>query len=321
MRPARQGLTLGILGALAIAGTAHAKTPPIGLLPGVVTGRVVQTQVQAGDTIASLSVRYRVNPERIRLPNAGILNAPLEPGTTLYVDTREIRPTFAADVSGITLNVPEAEVFLLQNGRIVRQYPVAVSRSDWQVPLGTTKVVDMEKNPTWHVPKDIQAEMARKGLPVEDHVDAGPKDPLGVRWIGFADGTFGFHGTDKAERESIKRYASHGCVRFLNEDIRDLFGRVHKGETVHIFYQPVLLAADDKGVWAQVYPDIYHLNDDMAGTLRTLAQDAHVSDRIDWSQAKQALAAQTGVLTQIGTPPGVSPSPSPSPAASATASP
>ncbi|HEY9724421.1 MAG TPA: L,D-transpeptidase family protein [Oscillatoriaceae cyanobacterium] len=315
MRLQQRGLTLGVMGALAIAGAARAATPPIALLPGAVTGSVVQTQVKPGDSLDSLSMRYRVNPERIWLPNAGVLHGPLKPGMTLYVDTREIQPTFAATVSGISLNVPEAEVFLLQNGAIVRQYPVAVSRSDWEVPLGTTKVVDMEQNPTWHVPKDIQAEMQRKGETVMDHVDPGPKNPLGVRWIGFADGTFGFHGTDGPERESIKRYASHGCVRFLNEDILDLYGRVHQGETVHIFYQPVLLAADDKGVWVQVYPDIYHLKYDFAGTLKQLAQNAHVGDRIDWKLADKAIQDHTGVLTQIGLAPGASASPASAPAA------
>jgi lipoprotein-anchoring transpeptidase ErfK/SrfK len=42
--------------------------------------------------------------------------------------------------------------------------------------------------------------------------------------------SYAIHGTNKPE--SIGRFASYGCIRMLNQDITDLFGRVDVGTQV-----------------------------------------------------------------------------------------
>lgn len=270
------------------------------LAPGVITGAVNNYTVKAGDTVARLAPGFGVHPIRIRKPSEGLLKDGLEAGETIFVDQRQIMPAFYHWVEGIVLNVPEAHVYLVEGGRIVEDYPVAVSRSDWKVPLGETRVVDKTKHPTWYVPESIQREMAKNGQEVKTRVDPGPDNPLGTRWIGFADGTYGFHGTTAPN--SIKTYASHGCVRFLQQDIEDLFSRVEVGTPVRIYYQPLKMAIDEGAVWISAYPDIYDLGFDYEDAVRTLAAQAKVGQHLNWETIKEATTARDGIPRNVSRP-------------------
>jgi L,D-transpeptidase ErfK/SrfK len=293
---------------------ALAQTDPdvyCSLLPGRLTGSLNPYKVRRGDTITSISTRFTVHPIRVYKPNQEALRDGLEYRELIYVDQRRITPRFRPVVSGIVLNIPEAQVYLVDHGRLVTEYPVAVSTTDRKAPLGRTQVVSKQKNPTWHVPKSIQDEMAEKGLEVKTEVPPGPENPLGNRWIGFADGTFGFHGT--LVPSSIKRYASHGCVRFLRPHIEDLYDRVHVGTPVRVLYQPVLLAAEGKAIWLSVYPDIYELDYDFKGAVKALAQQAGVESRLDWNAVEHAIHVADGIVTNVAISPHPTPKPTPKP--------
>ncbi|MFP5502999.1 MAG: L,D-transpeptidase [Candidatus Sericytochromatia bacterium] len=270
------------------------------LAPGVITGAVNNYTAKPGDTVARLAPGFGVHPIRIRKPSEGLLKDGLQPGETIFVDQRHIMPAIYNWVEGIVLNVPEAHVYVVEGGRIVKDYPVAVSRSDWKVPLGKTQVVDKTENPTWYVPESIQREMAKNGREVKTRVEPGPDNPLGTRWIGFADGTYGFHGTTAPN--SIKTYASHGCVRFLRRDIEDLYSRVKVGTPVRIYYQPLMMAVDEGAVWVSAYPDIYELGFDYEDAVRTLAAQAKVSQHLNWETIKEAITSRDGIPRNVSRP-------------------
>jgi L,D-transpeptidase ErfK/SrfK len=256
--------------------------------PGTLTGEVVRHTLRRGESAAWVAVRHGVHPVRISRLGGG----------RLRVDVRRITPRFEPALQGVVLNVPEAHVYLVHDGRLERDYPVAVSTPDRPVPVGLTRVVSKEKNPTWYVPASIQKEMASRGQPVRTEVPPGPANPLGPRWIGFWNGQFGMHGTNAPT--SIKRYASHGCVRFRAADIKDLYERVWVGTPVRVVYQPVLLAADARGVWLSAYPDIYEAGFDYRAAVRALARDAGALPRLDWRRVAAALAARDGIVRDVG---------------------
>ncbi|MOA51513.1 hypothetical protein D3C78_1746730 [compost metagenome] len=84
---------------------------------------------------------------------------------------------------------------------------------------------------------------------------------------------------------------------------------------MRVLYQPVLLAADAKGVWVSIYPDLYKQNYDFKGTLRQLANQAGVSARIDWKVVDQAIKAADGIVVDVAiAPPKPKPSATPTPA-------
>lgn len=296
LRP--RALLLALSAVLAVAAPALA-APATPLLPGELKGALTPYEVRRRDSVSAIALKHTVNPVRVTKPSAPSLRDGLQAGEIITVDVRQIRPRFSPGMSGIVLNVPEAEVYLVARGQLVRAYPVAVSTPQTPVPLGRTRVVDKTANPTWYVPASIQAEMARAGRRVLTKVPPGPGNPLGPRWIGFWDGSFGFHGTNVPT--SIKQYASHGCVRFLAPDIKDLYRRVAVGTPVHIVYQPVKLAVSGNNVWLSCYPDIYKRRYDYAGAVRSLAAQAGVLGRLDWKIVTQAIREADGIVRNIST--------------------
>lgn len=131
------------------------------------------------------------------------------------------------------------QVVVLEDGRELRRFPVAVGMPGWETPLGRFQVIEMAPDPVWKHP------VSGKLYP------PGPDNPLGSRWIGFYRDcagrsgfngqqhlevkgcvTAGFHGTP--QRETIGRAVSHGCVRMYDENVRDLFELVRMGTVVTV---------------------------------------------------------------------------------------
>lgn len=107
--------------------------------------------------------------------------------------------------------------YLLGNGRAMR-YRVAVGTRK-ELWVGRTFVSAKRKNPPW------------------TPVDGGPtvrggiaSNPLGRRALYLDWSLLRIHGTPS--RGSIGRAASNGCIRMLNEDVIDLYERVHIGAPV-----------------------------------------------------------------------------------------
>jgi len=109
----------------------------------------------------------------------------------------------------VLIDVNECRLFLIDSDtkEIIKNYPVALGRLDLPSPMGTWKIIN-------------------KG-----HWDEG----FGGRWLGLNVpwGTYGIHGTSKPS--SIGSYASHGCIRMFNSDVKELYNYVSHGTTVIIY--------------------------------------------------------------------------------------
>ena len=58
----------------------------------------------------------------------------------------------------------------------------------------------------------------------------GPGNPLGARAMYLSGTAYRIHGT--SQPSSIGKHVSSRCIRMLNEDVIDLFGRTHIGTKV-----------------------------------------------------------------------------------------
>jgi hypothetical protein len=124
----------------------------------------------------------------------------------------------AQPVRRIVVSIPDRKLALIEDGRVVRIYHVAVGAPATPSPAGQFTIVDRVLNPTYYKPGVM--------------IQTGPSNPLGTRWIGLSAKGFGIHGTNKPR--SIGQNASHGCIRLRNEDIEDLFERVRSGDIVEL---------------------------------------------------------------------------------------
>lgn len=124
-------------------------------------------------------------------------------------------------------------------GGEVITYPVSMGRMDWRTPLGMTRVIDKQKDPSWTPPASIKREHAAKGDPLPDVVPPGPDNPLGKYAMRLGVAGYLIHGTDAAKADGIGMRVTHGCMRMYNEDVAKLFPLIPVGAPVYLVNQPV----------------------------------------------------------------------------------
>ncbi len=80
--------------------------------------------------------------------------------------------------------------------------------------------------PDWTPPPEML--LRRPDLP--RHMAGGPANPLGARALYLGSSLYRIHGTN--EPYTIGTNVSSGCIRMMNEDVVDLYGRVGVGTRV-----------------------------------------------------------------------------------------
>ncbi len=118
----------------------------------------------------------------------------------------------------VVISIPDRKLALIEDGRVLKIYPVAVGAEVSPSPNGEFKVINRLEKPTYY----------HKGKVIP----AGPANPIGTRWIGLDQPHYGIHGTN--EPKSIGKAASHGCIRMGKKDLEEFFKLVRVGDTVII---------------------------------------------------------------------------------------
>ena len=127
----------------------------------------------------------------------------------------------------IVVRQSERRLYLmLGSGRAI-SYPIGVGRHGMQW-SGTVRIDGKYIQPAWSPPASIKRENPR--LP-EVIPGGSPHNPMGVAAMTLSGGgEYAIHGTNQPGL--IGGFVSHGCIRMLNADITDLYGRVGVGTTV-----------------------------------------------------------------------------------------
>jgi lipoprotein-anchoring transpeptidase ErfK/SrfK len=141
--------------------------------------------------------------------------------------------TYEHDLPPGTIIVDTQKHFLfrtLEQDLAVR-YGVGVGREGFQW-FGSARVMRKATWPDWTPPP----EMLQRQPDIPHHMKGGPDNPLGPRAMYlYRDGQdllYRIHGT--VEPWTIGSNVSSGCIRMLNEDVIDLFGRTPVGTPVTV---------------------------------------------------------------------------------------
>ena len=172
---------------------------------------------------------------------------------TTTVANREPDPAFArkvVDYSGReapgTIVVDPANHFLYlvqKNGQATR-YGVGVGGEGFGW-YGAATIHTKQEWPDWYPPKEMlerQPELKKKMAELQSGLGmaGGPGNPLGARamylWQGKVDTLFRIHGT--VEPWTIGKSVSSGCIRMINQDVIDLYGRTPTGTRVVVLGAP-----------------------------------------------------------------------------------
>ncbi|HWC11071.1 MAG TPA: L,D-transpeptidase/peptidoglycan binding protein [Acidimicrobiales bacterium] len=157
-----------------------------------------------------------------------VLDAANRRDSSVRLVTNTLEPAVGADAVAkvILVRTGENMLYLYENGRIAKSWPVATGTADYPTPTGTWQVVQKLVNPTWVNPGSAWA----RNMP--PRIGPGPNNPLGTRALALNASGILIHAT--SDRSSIGFSASHGCIRMNEEDEMDLFGRVNTGTRVAI---------------------------------------------------------------------------------------
>jgi murein L,D-transpeptidase YcbB/YkuD len=143
----------------------------------------------------------------------------------------------------VDVNIPSAQVEAVQNGQVVQRHAAVVGKNDLQTPELSSKIVEINFNPYWYVPRSIVyndlvpkgREFARRGQDIlaayrmEAFDSAGNQvSPQAIDW--FGDQVLGYNFRQQPWEENSLGFVK---INFPNKDsvymhdtpLKSLFGR------------------------------------------------------------------------------------------------
>jgi len=139
---------------------------------------------------------------------------------------RQVVPYQTAEAPGtIVIDTPHTYLYLvLGNGKAMR-YGIGVGREGftWS---GVQTIARKQEWPDWVPPP----EMLHRQPYLPRFMAGGPGNPLGARAMYLGSTVYRIHGTNAPE--TIGTQVSSGCIRMVNDDVIDLYGRVNVGTKV-----------------------------------------------------------------------------------------
>jgi len=141
----------------------------------------------------------------------------------------------------LIVSFPARRIVLVEDGRVLKTYPVAIGKPSTPSPRGTFHIASHVVNPTYtHDGKVVRP---------------GPGNPVGTRWMSLGFKGYGIHGTNQPG--SIGHAASHGCIRLRNRDVEELFELVRVGDEVDLIADPT---PQEAILFEQAVPAKIHAN-------------------------------------------------------------
>ena len=195
----------------------------------------VQPPAATGSIADAVQTLARDNAARSTQPArpASVAMLPAEdqpetgPAKALPPQFRRTTVSYSTNEPVGTLIVDTANTYLylvLANGKAMR-YGIGVGRDGftWS---GSEKVTRMAEWPDWHPPE----EMIERQPYLPRFMAGGEGNPLGARALYLGQTLYRIHGTNQPS--TIGTFVSSGCIRLTNDDVTDLYGRVHVGTRV-----------------------------------------------------------------------------------------
>jgi L,D-transpeptidase ErfK/SrfK len=175
---------------------------------------------------------------------------------------------------------------------------------DWKTPIGVTKIVRKEKDPTWYPPKSVRDTHLQDGDVLPESVPPGPKNPLGAfaMRLGIPGGAYLIHGTNLPV--GVGMQITHGCIRLYPEDIEQLFRKIPLGMAVRIVNQRIKTGWVDGALYLEVHPpleatDPKDVEDLTALTRAVVAATSTRRVIVDWDAAEKVFSEARGEPTRI----------------------
>ena len=195
-----------------------------------VSGCVSTTTPPAAPPVSPYLSMYRALPEeRFPIPAINLNKVP----ERYY--RKQVRYNTTERVGTLVVDTSNYYLYLVQENGMAMRYGVGLGRAgfEWS---GRARIARKAQWPRWVPPEEmIQREPELEQWSWKNGgMDPGLENPLGARALyiyqGNVDTLYRIHGT--AEYWTIGSAVSSGCVRVMNQDIIDLYGRVPVGSQI-----------------------------------------------------------------------------------------
>ncbi len=139
---------------------------------------------------------------------------------------RQVVPYDGAEAAGtLIVDTGDHFLYLILGGGKAMRYGIGTAKTgfEWS---GVHTITNKREWPDWTPPPEMLAR--RPDIPT--HMDGGIGNPLGARALYIGNTLYRIHGTN--EPWTIGGDVSSGCIRMINADVIDLYGRVKIGAKV-----------------------------------------------------------------------------------------
>lgn len=139
---------------------------------------------------------------------------------------RQVVPYASTEAPGtLVVNTEEHFLYFVLGGGKALRYGIGTAKTgfEWN---GVHVITNKREWPDWTPP----AEMIARRPDIPHHMAGGINNPLGARALYIGNTLYRIHGTN--EPWTIGGDVSSGCIRMVNDDVIDLYGRVRIGAKV-----------------------------------------------------------------------------------------
>ena len=139
---------------------------------------------------------------------------------------RQVVDYRSAEAPGtIIIDTPHTYLYFILGGDKAIRYGIGVGREGftWS---GVKTIERKTEWPDWIPPTD----MLQRQPYLPRFMAGGPGNPLGARAMYLSGSVYRIHGTNAPD--TIGKQVSSGCIRMLNQDVIDLYGRARVGTKV-----------------------------------------------------------------------------------------
>jgi lipoprotein-anchoring transpeptidase ErfK/SrfK len=213
-----------------------------GKVPSTPAGMAQLKRIVYRSALDFIAERYHSDPEFIRKLNSGQNLNNLKKGSTVRVPNVQPfqietvlpvpdvppRPEFGQRT--IRVDTRSRMLDLVDTGQVIASFPITPGSKTLPAPIGTWKVVKVTIMPIFRWDEAMLNHGQRSSHFYS--IPAGPRNPVGIVWIGLNKKGIGIHGTDSPD--TIGRSGSHGCIRLANWDAARVVNQVTVGMTVEI---------------------------------------------------------------------------------------
>jgi L,D-transpeptidase ErfK/SrfK len=293
------------LSALLVGGMADAQIFPLEPDQDLI-GEPMRAEAEQKDSLPDIARRNHLGFDEIIVANPGVDTWLPGAGRIIRLPLQHLLPDVPR--SGIVVNLPDGRLYYFHDdssGRsVVETYPISVGQMDWRTPLGVTKIVQKQKNPTWYPTQSVRNKHLQDGDVLPPAIPPGPDNPLGgyAMRLGIPGGAYLIHGTNNPV--GVGMQITHGCIRLYPEDIAFLFARVAVGMDVRIVNQRIKTGWVGGDLYLEVHHPLEAVKaqdvEDLTSLTRAIVAATNARRvGVDWDEAQRVFAQASGTPTRI----------------------